>query len=82
MQAEFIVRSKITKATKEYLWLQCLLLFMYFVQGTAYSDNIILFQLTFKTKIYFIDVKCLAINFTGFGENKPGTFLKEKLIEY
>lgn len=80
MQTKFTLRVKRTRTTKEYLWLQCLLSFMYFFQVTADTESINLFQLTFKTRTSFIGVKCPIINLTGFGENKTGTFLKEKLI--
>lgn len=80
MQAKFTLRAKRTWTTKEYLWIKCLLSFMYFFQVRADTESINLFQLTVKTRTYFIGVKCPVINLTGFGENKTGIFLKEKLI--
>lgn len=51
-----------------------------FFQATADNESISLFHLTFKTRTYFIGVKCPIINLTDFGEKKPRTSLKDKLI--
>lgn len=56
------------------------LVYVFFFLVTADTESINLFPLTFKTRAYFIGVKCPIINVTGFGENNTGTFLKEKLI--